>query len=49
MSVRRNKMERFIITDQTGCQINVSYKNMLKIVADLARRGEKFSVIPADK
>ena len=49
MSVRRNKMERFIITDQTGCKVNVSYKNMLKIIADLSRRGEKFFVEPADK
>ena len=36
--------KRFIITDCTGAKAEASYENMLKIVASLSRKGEKFSV-----
>lgn len=42
-------MNRFIITDQTGCEVDVSYENMLKIVKGLSRRGETFSVRPVSE
>ena len=36
--------KRFIITDCTGAKTEASYKNMLKIVVTLSRKGEEFSV-----
>jgi len=36
--------KKFTITNSTGTKSEASYENMLKIVAFLSRKGEKFSV-----